>query len=126
MNEANTRGQGDRFCIAAGAGLLALAILLGAFAAHALKARLTPIELGWWQTAVQYQLANAIGVLALASLGTGRMAPRLIVAGSVLFSGSLYFMALTGLNAAGLVTPLGGLLMIVGWSLIAWSAVRRG
>ncbi|HEY7811027.1 MAG TPA: DUF423 domain-containing protein [Allosphingosinicella sp.] len=126
MNEANTRGQGDRFCIAAGAGLLALAILLGAFATHALKARLTPAELGWWQTAVQYQLANAVGLLALASLGTRRVVPRLIVAGTVLFSGSLYFMALTGLKGAGIVTPVGGLLMIAGWCWIAWQAMRRG
>jgi uncharacterized membrane protein YgdD (TMEM256/DUF423 family) len=104
---------------------MALAILLGAFAAHALKARFSATELGWWQTAVQYQLANAAGLIALAAVGTSRTAPRLIAAGTVLFSGSLYVMALTGLKAAAIATPLGGLLMIAGWSWVTWQALRR-
>jgi uncharacterized membrane protein YgdD (TMEM256/DUF423 family) len=104
---------------------MALAILLGAFAAHALKARLSPAELGWWQTAVQYQLANAVGLIALAGVASSRTAPRLIAAGTILFSGSLYLMALTGLKAAAFATPVGGLLMIAGWSWVTWQALRR-
>jgi len=110
---------------AAGAVLAALGIALGAFGAHALRAMLDERALGWWDTAVQYQMWTAIGLVAL-GLAPARLrtAPLLIVAGMLVFSGSLYAMALTGARWLGMVTPLGGLLMIIGWALAAWVLAR--
>ncbi|MEO7827944.1 MAG: DUF423 domain-containing protein [Allosphingosinicella sp.] len=90
---------------------------LGAFGAHALKAVLTPEALGWWQTAIQYQMWHAIALLAL---GTGTL-PRptvpavLLGVGVLIFSATLYAMALGGPRWLGAVTPAGGTLMIGGW-----------
>lgn len=97
----------------------------GAFGAHALKDILSPAALGWWQTAVQYQMWHAIGLIALAGL-PGRLAlpAALLVLGTLIFSGTLYVMALTGARWLGAVTPLGGLLMIGGWLLLAWRVWR--
>jgi uncharacterized membrane protein YgdD (TMEM256/DUF423 family) len=81
-------------------------------------------ELGWWQTAVQYHMWHAIALIALAAVPGSRRAALLIAAGILLFSGSLYLMALSGVRSLGMVTPLGGLLMIAGWCLLAWGAVR--
>lgn len=110
---------------AAGALLVALGVALGAFGAHGLRAVLDERALGWWQTGVQYHLWSAVGMVALAGwprrLG---LAAALIGAGILLFSGSLYLMALTGARWLGMVTPLGGLLMIGGWLLAAWRAAR--
>ena len=104
----------------------ALAVMLGAFGAHALKARLAPDMLAIYQTAVQYQfwhvLALAlIGVLALHRPGSAalRLAGWLMLAGIVVFSGSLYVLALTGIRALGMVTPLGGVAFIAGWLALA-------
>ena len=118
------RNSSDRFCLAAGAGLAALGIVLGAFAAHALKARFGATELGWWQTGVQYQMWNAVGLVALAAVPEMRRAGVLVLAGTCVFSGSLYLMALTGFRGLGAVTPVGGALMIAGWGLVAWRALR--
>jgi uncharacterized membrane protein YgdD (TMEM256/DUF423 family) len=115
----------DRFSLAAGALLAASGIMLGAFAAHALKARLGAAELGWWQTAVQYQMWNALGLVALAAVPGVRRAAMLVLAGAILFSGSLYLMALTGARILGAVTPVGGALMILGWLLVAWKQSGR-
>lgn len=110
----------------------ALAVMLGAFGAHALKARLAPDMLAIYQTAVQYQfwhvLALAlIGVLALhlpgsAAFAAGRLA---MLVGIAVFSGSLYVLALTGIRALGMVTPFGGLAFIAGWLALA-RAVWKG
>lgn len=112
---------------AAGCLLAATGILLGAFAAHGLRAGLTPEALGWWQTGVQYQLWNAVGLVALAALqARGGLGGWLILAGTILFSASLYVMALTGERWLGMVTPLGGALMIAGWLVAAWQLSRQG
>lgn len=111
--------------LAAGALLAALGIACGAFAAHGLRATLGPAELGWWQTGVQYQMWNAIGLVALAAAAPARMPAWLIAAGTILFSGSLYAMALTGARWLGMATPVGGALMIAGWGLAAFGALRR-
>ena len=107
---------------ALGAVLAAIGVALGAFGAHALKARLGPVELGWWQTAVQYHMWHAIGLVALGAIGGARMRlpALLLVAGTLIFSGSLYAMALTGARWLGAVTPLGGAALIAGWLLAAW------
>lgn len=110
---------------AAGALLTAVGIALGAFGAHGLERVLEPRALGWWQTGVQYQLWNALGLLALGALpGRPGLAAALIGAGTLVFSGSLYAMALTDARWLGMVTPVGGALMIAGWLLAAWRLSR--
>ncbi|QPQ56367.1 DUF423 domain-containing protein [Allosphingosinicella flava] len=100
-------------------------VMLGAFGAHALKDRLDPAALGWWQTAVQYQMWHAVALVALAGLpGRLGLPAALLSIGTLVFSGSLYLLALTGLRWLGAVTPVGGLLMIAGWLLLALRAWR--
>ena len=109
-----------------------LAVALGAFGAHALKARLPAEMAGVWQTAVQYQAWHALALFGLGllmlhwpeRLGLGLVA-WLFVAGIVLFSGSLYALALTGARGLGAVTPIGGVAFLVGWAVLAW-AIGRG
>ena len=115
----------SRTLLAAGALLAGLAVGLGAFGAHGLKAVLGAAELGWWQTAVQYQMWHALALVALGlSPLRARAAGWLFGGGILLFSGSLYLMALTGTRALGMVTPLGGLLLILGWAALALSAIK--
>jgi uncharacterized membrane protein YgdD (TMEM256/DUF423 family) len=116
--------------IALGASSMALAVVLGAFGAHALKERLAAAgQLENWRTAVLYQALHALGLIAL-GLAPARLAPAavgwLFLFGTVCFSGSIYGLALEGPKAVlGPMTPLGGLLLIAGWCLLAWSAWRR-
>jgi uncharacterized membrane protein YgdD (TMEM256/DUF423 family) len=105
------------------AGLLGFTgIVLGAFGAHALREQLA--ERGMtqvWQTAVLYHLLHALALLALPAWTGVR---RLWLAGVVLFSGSLYWLALGGPKILGPVTPLGGLTLLAGWALLAWKAFK--
>lgn len=114
--------------LAAGCLLAATGILLGAFGAHALRGVLGAAALGWWQTGVQYQTWQAIGLVALAGAGGRRMGlpALLLAAGTLIFSGSLYAMALTDARWLGAITPLGGLLLIAGWLLAAWRGWSGG
>ena len=108
-----------------------LAVALGAFGAHALKARLSAEMTGVWQTAVQYHAWHAlalfgVGLLMLhwperTDLG---IATWLLLAGIVLFSGSLYALALTGVRGLGAVTPIGGVAFLAGWAVLAWAILR--
>jgi uncharacterized membrane protein YgdD (TMEM256/DUF423 family) len=103
-----------------------LGVLFGAFGAHALKASLSPEAAGWWQTAVQYQMWHALALAALsaAPLVRSRLPAGLIGAGVLIFSGSLYAMALSGARWLGAITPVGGTLMIAGWFVLACFAWR--
>jgi uncharacterized membrane protein YgdD (TMEM256/DUF423 family) len=109
----------------------ALAVVAGAFGAHALRARLAPDLLAVFETAVRYQLFHALALLATAWLvdrggrPAARLAGWLFLAGTAIFSGSLYLLALTGLRWMGAVTPLGGLALIAGWLALAVAAWRR-
>jgi uncharacterized membrane protein YgdD (TMEM256/DUF423 family) len=124
MTEPQSKAGQRRFLVA-GALLGGSGVALGAFGAHGLRASLSPAALGWWETAVQYQMWHALAIVAVALLpGSARLAGWLFGAGTVLFSGSLYLMALTGLRALGMVTPLGGLLLILGWLALAAAAFR--
>jgi len=109
-----------------GALLAALGVTLGAFGAHGLKAVLDAEKLGWWHTGVQYQMWHAIGLVAIgaAALPGTRGIAILLAIGVLLFSGSLYVMALTNLRWLGMVTPLGGLAMIGGWLWFAWKLLK--
>lgn len=117
-----------------GALLSGLAVAMGAFGAHGLKARLTEQQLGWWHTASSYHLAHALAIFALGlALRVVPSAPPrataaalwLLYAGLVLFSGSLYAMALTDLRALGAVTPFGGTSWLVAWGLLGWALWPR-
>src|SRR4029434_1998483 len=105
----------------------AAGVALGAFGAHALKARLGPEMLAVWQTAVQYHLWHALALVAIGVLAIYlpasaplRCAGWLMAAGIVLLSGSLYMLALTGARWLGAITPFGGAAFIAGWILMAW------
>lgn len=107
------------FWTSAGAVGMFLAVALGAFAAHGLKARLSPDMLTIWETGVRYQVYHALALLLLgASRGPDR-AGWCFLGGIVIFSGSLYLLALTGEKRLGAITPIGGLLFLAGWLLFA-------
>lgn len=114
--------------VAAGGLLGAAGVMLGAFAAHALTGRLSAQQAQWWHTAVEYQLWHALALLLVAVLGFGhaRLVGSLFGAGTLIFSGTLYAMALGAPRWLGAVTPLGGLALIGGWLLLGLSALRAG
>jgi uncharacterized membrane protein YgdD (TMEM256/DUF423 family) len=120
----------DRTFFVLGAVLAALGVAAGAFGAHALRARLSPEMLGVFETGVRYHLIHALGLLAVAWAamrwpGTATNAAGwLFVAGTALFSGSLYALTLSGIRALGAITPLGGVAFIAGWLTLAWAALR--
>ena len=115
----------------AGAVSAALAVLAGAFGAHALRARVPLDLLTAFETGARYQMYHALGLLAVALLvervphGGVRAAGWLFIAGTVLFSGSLYALTLTGARALGAVTPFGGMCFIAGWVALAIGVWRR-
>jgi uncharacterized membrane protein YgdD (TMEM256/DUF423 family) len=110
-------------CLSAG-----LAVALGAFGAHALKTRLDPDLLATFEVGVRYQMAHALALLAVAWActrwpgGVVNASGWLFVAGTVLFSGSLYVLALTGVRWLGAITPLGGVSWLAAWACLAWAA----
>lgn len=99
-----------------------LAVALGAFGAHGLKGRLTSLgTAAQWETAALYHFLHAVGLLAMAGLPRVPRGPVIsLVVGVVLFSGSLYVLALTGVRALGMVTPFGGVAFLLGWAWLAW------
>jgi uncharacterized membrane protein YgdD (TMEM256/DUF423 family) len=121
----------DRIFFGLGALSALLSVAAGAFGAHALRARLTPEHLAVFETAARYQMYHALGLLAVAWAwtrwpgGLPLWAGWLFVAGTVLFSGSLYILALTGIRWWGAVTPLGGAAFLAGWLCLA-SSMRNG
>ena len=112
---------------AIGAGLMALGVILGAFGAHALKDRLDPYSLDVYQKAVFYHFIHALGILLVSALfRAGALAQSasntvcsLLLAGIVLFSGSLYLLAFTGVTMFGAITPIGGVAFLLGWACLA-------
>ncbi|HEX4156859.1 MAG TPA: DUF423 domain-containing protein [Rhizomicrobium sp.] len=103
-----------------------IAVGAGAFGAHGLKGRLDADALAVFETAARYQMyhALAIGIAAASRNSAARLACALFLAGIILFSGSLYLLALTGIHMLGLVTPLGGIAFLAGWLALAWSTTR--
>jgi uncharacterized membrane protein YgdD (TMEM256/DUF423 family) len=105
-------------------------VAAGAFGAHALRARIPGDLLAVFETGVRYQLFHAVALLAVGcAIGTwpgARFAAAgwCLVAGTIVFSGSLYALALTGTRAFGAITPLGGALFLAGWLIAAWSGLR--
>ncbi|HVP69643.1 MAG TPA: DUF423 domain-containing protein [Anaeromyxobacteraceae bacterium] len=117
------------FALGAASGLVAVAA--GAFGAHGLRARLAPDLLAIFETAARYQMYHALALLAAAWATTRWPGPAaawagwLFVAGTLVFSGSLYALALTGTRWLGAVTPLGGVAFLAGWASLAWAALRK-
>jgi uncharacterized membrane protein YgdD (TMEM256/DUF423 family) len=107
-----------------------LAVALGAFAAHGLRNTLSAADLSTFEVGVRYQMYHALALLAAAGAaarwesGAAVTAGWFFAAGIVLFSGSLYLLALTGPRWIGAITPLGGVAFLIGWALLAWTAVR--
>ncbi len=120
----------ERVFLVLGAVSAGLAVAAGAFAAHGLRQRLSPEMLAVFETGVRYHMYHALGLLAvarLAGLGPGRatrVAGWLFVAGTLLFSGSLYGLALSGQRWLGAITPLGGVCFVAGWLALAWAGAR--
>jgi uncharacterized membrane protein YgdD (TMEM256/DUF423 family) len=111
--------------------LIALATALGAFGAHALKPHLSQDKLQVYETAVRYHFLHALGLLAIGVLLRSldgellRWAAALVLAGIVLFSGSLYLLTFGAPRLVGIVTPVGGLALIAGWILFAATVLRQ-
>jgi uncharacterized membrane protein YgdD (TMEM256/DUF423 family) len=116
----------DRVFFVIGALSAFVAVGLGAFGAHALRSRLTSEMLTIFEVGVRYQMYHALGLLAVAWASSRwpgnevRAAGWCFAAGTVIFSGSLYLLSVTGQRRLGAVTPLGGLGFIVGWLALAW------
>jgi len=118
----------SRMLLLAGALLAGSAVALGAFGTHALADLLAQRQRGWWDTAVTYQAWHGLALLALAAAGVPhlRLIDALLGGGALVFSGSLYLMALSDWRWLGAVTPIGGAAMIAGWLVLGWAAIRRG
>ncbi|HQD82018.1 MAG TPA: DUF423 domain-containing protein [Quisquiliibacterium sp.] len=122
--------RAQRFFLGVGALSAGLAVAAGAFGAHGLRAHVAPEMLAVFETGARYQMYHALALIAVAWVA-GRDAARSVrvagvafVVGTLLFSGSLYLLALTGIRWLGAITPLGGVAFLVGWGCLAWSALR--
>lgn len=123
----------NRLALGGGAIGALLAVALGAFAAHGLRSRLDPALLEIFRTGVDYQMYHSLALIGLAALPARpaqaaglRIAALCFLAGIVLFSGSLYLLALTGVRGLGMVTPVGGVLFLAGWAGVVRVAFQRG
>ena len=123
----------DRTFFLLGAVLGFLGVAFGAFGAHGLKNRLSPELLAVFETGVRYQMYHVFALLIVAAAIGHIGSARLLVisgwsffSGILLFSGSLYALALTGVGMLGAVTPIGGVLFLIGWASLAVFALARG
>jgi uncharacterized membrane protein YgdD (TMEM256/DUF423 family) len=122
----------DRTFLLIGALAAFVAVMLGAFGAHGLRNRLSAEMLAVFETGVRYQMYHALAMLFVAAMAARfdgwlvRGAGWLFAAGIVLFSGSLYALALTGVTTLGAVTPIGGLAFLAGWALLIVAALSIG
>lgn len=109
-----------------------LGVALGAFGTHGLRGMVEPELLSVWQTAVQYQMFHTLVLLSIVIAGNRHTTSRsllaisgwLLVAGTVLFSGSLYALVITGIKSLGMVTPFGGVLFLMGWLVLLFALIR--
>ena len=128
---ATMRAVNARIVLLSAALFLFAGVALGAFGAHALKAKLAPDLMVVYQTAVQYHFWHALGLLAVGMLllhrpdsGALVAAAWLLAAGIIVFCGSLYALALTGARGLGALAPFGGVAFLAGWASLAWAAWR--
>ena len=120
----------DRLLVILAAINMFIAVAAGAFGAHGLKQILDSEMLAIWHTAVTYQMVHALGMFVIALL-IPKFGPILLgwagsamFVGIVIFSGSLYALALTGIRMLGAITPIGGLAFLASWGLLAWAAYK--
>lgn len=134
MTEVNLqKTEISRRFVAAGAGFAMLAVVTGAFAAHGLKQLLEPYALNLIETAARYQMYHAIallvvGVISMASQFSPRwlnFAGAAFILGILLFSGSLYLLAFSGIRWLGAITPIGGFALILGWFALMVAALKQ-
>lgn len=111
--------------------LLILGIILGAFGAHGLKGKVSPEKIASFEVGVRYQMMNALGLLALSNKLAGSIQTTfvLVLGGVILFSGSIYGLTFQANSSAitkvlGPITPIGGLLMIIGWTIALWRVIK--
>ena len=122
----------SRWVLSAGAGFALLAVVLGAFAAHGLKATLDTQQLALFETASRYQMYHALALLVVGVMLTNpqfsqsllKLAALAFILGIILFSGSLYLLALIGISWFGAITPLGGIAFLSGWSIMMVAALK--
>ncbi|MGC8722393.1 MAG: DUF423 domain-containing protein [Acidobacteriota bacterium] len=120
----------ERTLFVIGAGLGFLSVALGAFAAHILKGKLAPDMMAVFETGVRYQMGHALAILVVAWASAHWNSPALraagwfFTAGVLLFSGSLYALALSGIRWLGAVTPVGGVCFLIGWGCLVWAGWR--
>lgn len=119
----------NRFSLAAGGISCALAVMLGAFAAHGLKSIISPAMIAVFQTGVDYQFIHGLALILFGLLGNSgyklKWASIFAIVGIVFFSGSLYLLATTGIKIFGPITPLGGVCFIVSWLLFTVSVIKH-
>jgi uncharacterized membrane protein YgdD (TMEM256/DUF423 family) len=122
------------FFIIAGAINAFLAVAFGAFGAHALKEKLSEKYLAIWETAVQYQMYHAIGLMVIGILMSTSIignvaqlswAGYLMLAGIIVFSGSLYVLSLSGIGILGAITPIGGVMFLGAWIMVIVAVVKQ-
>lgn len=120
----------DRFFFISGSISAFLGVALGAFAAHGLKTKLPPDMFNIFEVGVRYHMYHALALLAVAWASTRwpgasiTAAGWLFLAGTIIFSGSLYLLSLSGMRWLGAITPIGGLAFLLGWLLLAWGVLR--
>lgn len=121
----------SKLFLSIGSIAMALAVMLGAFGAHALRERLTPEMLDIYETGVDYHFYHALGLLVvgiIAQFITGsnwlRWSGWMMTAGILIFSGSLYILSITGIRWLGAVTPIGGTAFIAAWILLAVAVIK--
>ncbi|MEX2466380.1 MAG: DUF423 domain-containing protein [Gemmatimonadota bacterium] len=120
----------ERIFLALGAGLAGLAVAIGAFGAHGLRATLSAQDLATFETGVRYHMYHALALLTVAWVADRwptmavTAAGWSFVVGILIFSGSLYVLVLSGQRWLGAVTPIGGVAFLLGWLLLAWAALK--
>ena len=109
-----------------------IAVAAGAFGAHGVKGRLSPEMLSIFEVGVRYQMYHAFAIIAAACAQSKWSAKKILaagwffIAGTIVFSGSLYMLGLSGIKWLGAITPLGGIAFLLGWGCLAWGALKRG
>lgn len=122
--------QNARTSLLAGTGLLALAVLIGAFGAHGLKAMVTPEKLVTFETGVRYHFYHAFGLVLLGlyqlhSTAKLKVAHYAFIAGILLFSFNCYFYAVSDVKVFAMIVPVGGILFVVGWMNFFWKILKN-